>query len=130
MTKTLSHVVQRLRRRELHQVLVLDSQGLRLEKRPERPQGMPWRWKGKPMWVVSRDGNGERPFCLPPLERPGREEVVMTSSDLYLLLEQDEVRELFRPWPPWLQKVEIGLMVVLILGLGFLLYVFWQSMGR
>ena len=108
--------------------LILSPDGIKWEHLAERV-GEPWVLVRRGLWgarrsqiwvAVSKNGYME-PFSPP--YRQGE----WTPADLRFLIDQRDVFELFKPTSGLLQKIEVGILVALTLGLGFLLFIFWES---
>jgi len=116
------------RKKEKYPVLVLERDRLEWKyyKVPPRDLGPSWLYRGRTIWVARRNGKNLKPFALPEHD-PKK----VTSTELYANLEQEEIRELFKPVSTLLEKIQLGLFVVLALGLGFLCYIMWTTViGR
>jgi len=110
--------------RKRPQALILDPAGVRLEEvdQPLGPEERPWLLEGRPTYVYVVRGDQLVPLRYSPARNKN------TPSDLYSAIVQQEIRELLRPASPWLERIEKGVMLALVFGLGFLLYIFWSSM--
>jgi len=112
------------KKKKEYPVLILGKDQLEWKhyKAPPRGFGSPWLYRGRLIWIARRNGAKLEPFTLPE-HNPRR----ATSTELYANLEQEEIKELFKPTSTLLEKIQIGLFVVLALGLGFLCYVMWAT---
>lgn len=121
--RLLVRAARRLRRPTRYRTLVLDTQGGVTWRNLPEPHGRPWRLGRKAVWVALKRNGTYEPF-IPPYRAES-----VTPSDLMCLLDNNDVRELMRPtYSPWLQKVEVGLLLALTLGLALLFYVVFSSL--
>jgi len=119
--------------------LILSPEGITWESVPWDDKLMPFLWvfKGKDIVVIYRKGNPDdsqqfNPFLPPNVSpkkgNPGDDLLSLTTHELYSLLDQPEVKELLKGGYGWVEKLQLGLFIALILGLGFLLFIMWSSL--
>ena len=81
-------------------------------------------WAHRPRFVhlavATEDG-------LVPVERVASGPDDITPADLAFLVDEGDVRGLLEPAPSLMERVQLGLLVTLALGMGFLIYLLWSA---
>ncbi|MBA7636889.1 hypothetical protein ES703_44517 [subsurface metagenome] len=112
-------------------VLVFDESGISVIQR--EPVGKPWMLNGNYVYCAKPKGEGQKelipfdPLAKWRAERKSRE-MVNTPEDLYDSIEWPEVAAVYKLGGNLMQKINLGLMVMLVGILLFFVYVVFSSM--
>ncbi len=116
-----------LRRQQTYRTLVCTSEGVMWKHLDQLSGGVRWLWSdGKPFYPVRKDNKGN----YRPLELQAVTEKDTTPTQVKARVDQTKLVTILRPKEGLFEKISMVLMVLLILGLGFLLFILWSSMSK